>query len=377
MISTLYPYALGIILFLPACSQLPENATSTRDSSSPQAELVLSESQERVSPITCSVPVRRMMRKEVLLRGESALMPGGSYAISSPFGGTIRALEVMVGQPVQKGMILAVLENPEFISIQEDYLSALTRLAVAEAEWKRQQDLLASKATSERQAELATGDMKAAKLAVAAGAERMRLIGLEPDSFTIGQVSSRISLRAASGGIVSGVNGIPGRFAEAAQPIVEVVNPSAVVATLVVYERDWPGIKPGQEVILSSPGWGEWSGQVKYVGGALGSQKSTVVQCLADDAARMPMPGTLVEGRVHLAGYEAWAVPEAAVMREDGKAFVFLRKAPRTYSMTAVETGVVSDGYVELVNFAPGSTAEVVTGNAFILLNTLRNVPDE
>ncbi|MFN9970308.1 MAG: efflux RND transporter periplasmic adaptor subunit, partial [Phycisphaerae bacterium] len=156
-----------------------------------------------------------MMRKEVLLRGESALMPGGSYAISSPFGGTIRALEVMVGQPVQKGMILAVLENPEFISIQEDYLSALTRLAVAEAEWKRQQDLLASKATSERQAELATGDMKAAKLAVAAGAERMRLIGLEPDSFTIGQVSSRISLRAASGGIVSGVNGIPGRFAEA------------------------------------------------------------------------------------------------------------------------------------------------------------------
>ena len=51
---------------------------------------------------------------------------------------------------VRKGEVLAVMEDVQFISLQQDYLLAKSKLALAEGEFQRQQGLNADKASSDK-----------------------------------------------------------------------------------------------------------------------------------------------------------------------------------------------------------------------------------
>ena len=58
---------------------------------------------------------------------------------------------------VKKGALLAVIEDPIYIQLQQDYLTAKSRLAYLDADFIRQRDLNMTKSTSDKIYQLGIG----------------------------------------------------------------------------------------------------------------------------------------------------------------------------------------------------------------------------
>jgi multidrug efflux pump subunit AcrA (membrane-fusion protein) len=50
------------------------------------------------------------------------------------YGGVIKTLNVQIGSYVKKGQVIATIANPQFIQLQEEYLSTGSKITFAEQE---------------------------------------------------------------------------------------------------------------------------------------------------------------------------------------------------------------------------------------------------
>jgi len=62
--------------------------------------------------------------------------------VTSLYGGVIKSIRIQVGDYVKKGQVIATISNPEFIQLQEQYLTVNSRITYAEQEYRRQTELL-------------------------------------------------------------------------------------------------------------------------------------------------------------------------------------------------------------------------------------------
>ena len=76
--------------------------------------------------------------------------PQNLVSISIPLGGYLRSTNLLTGTHVSKGQTLALMEDPQYIQLQQDYLTAKTKLVYAEKEYNRQKELNESKASSDK-----------------------------------------------------------------------------------------------------------------------------------------------------------------------------------------------------------------------------------
>jgi cobalt-zinc-cadmium efflux system membrane fusion protein len=70
-------------------------------------------------------------------------VPPQSRAIISSFaGGYVQKTPLLVGNKVRKGQVLATLENPEFVEMQQSYLETAQQLTYLKSEYDRQKTLV-------------------------------------------------------------------------------------------------------------------------------------------------------------------------------------------------------------------------------------------
>ncbi len=79
-----------------------------------------------------------------------------------------------------------------------------------------------------------------------------------------------------------------------------------------------------------------------------------------------------LKGSVEVSDYEAMSVPESSVVGFNGKNYVFVANAERSFEMKEVQTGIRFDDHIEILS---GITPDkqVVDKGAFQLLATLKN----
>lgn len=87
-------------------------------------------------------------------------------SISAPLGGCLKSTNLLPGMPVQKGQALAVLENQQYIQLQQDYLAGSARIHFLQTEYDRQKSLNASKSVSDKAYQQAEADFLAQQVAV-------------------------------------------------------------------------------------------------------------------------------------------------------------------------------------------------------------------
>ena len=78
-------------------------------------------------------------------------VPPQNKAIVSAFsGGYIKTTPLLIGDSVKKGQALLTIENPDFITMQQDYLETAEQLTYLKSEYERQKTLVAEKITSQK-----------------------------------------------------------------------------------------------------------------------------------------------------------------------------------------------------------------------------------
>jgi cobalt-zinc-cadmium efflux system membrane fusion protein len=77
---------------------------------------------------------------------------------------------------VSKGQVLAVIEDQQYIQLQQDYMLAKSNYSYAEKEYRRQYELNQSQASSDKVTQQAQAEMNNQKIMMNSIAEKLRLI---------------------------------------------------------------------------------------------------------------------------------------------------------------------------------------------------------
>lgn len=70
--------------------------------------------------------------------------------VASLMGGVVKSISVKEGQQINKGQVVATIENTEIVSLQKDYYSAYKEMESAKLEMERQKALASSEPASKR-----------------------------------------------------------------------------------------------------------------------------------------------------------------------------------------------------------------------------------
>jgi cobalt-zinc-cadmium efflux system membrane fusion protein len=289
-------------------------------------------------------------------------------------GGYVKKANLIPGDKVSKGSVLAVLEDASYISLQQDYLTAKSKLVFLEADYNRQKALNASKTSSDRQFQLATSEYESQKYLVKSLSEKLQLMGMVPAQLNENNISKSISFKSPISGYVTKVNVNAGKYVTPTDVLFEIMDPSDLHARLIVFENDATAIKSGNKVTFTVNNKSDktYDAKVHLVTPNIENERTTEVHCDVVTSNTGLFPGTFVNAQIQLNDATVSALPAASIVKWQNKSYVFVETASATFIMVPIVTGMESKGMVEIIS-GISAAQKIVVANAYTLLMKLKN----
>lgn len=248
---------------------------------------------------------------------------------TSLFGGIIKTLNVEIGDYVKKGQAIATISNPQFIQLQEEYLTINSGIVFAEQELTRQRDLNEGNVGAKKNLQSATTELNTLRTRKASLQQQIQMMGINPASLSNSTLKSSLIVTSPINGIVSDVFAKIGSYVDVSSPIAELVENSALHLDLQVFEKDVPLIKVGQKIdfiVTNSPNK-RYTAEVYNIGSSFNSNSKTIAvhsKVIGDKTGLID--GMNITGMVNLDGALNPSVPNDAIVSADGKYYIFLVK---------------------------------------------------
>ncbi len=348
-------------------------------------------------------PLKNLIKANGVLK----LPPQNQADVSALMDGRIREIRVVEGDAVRKGQTLVLVEQPDFIQLQQDYLEAVNHLAFLEKELERQKNLAAENLGAARELQQIENEYRTEKSQKEALKQKLALFGVSPEKLERGEFTAVMPILSPIDGAVRAIHVNVGGFVEAMDTILEVVDNRHLHLDLHVYETDLPKIKLKQKVYFTLPNQnsGEMQAEIFAIGKALEPEtKSVIVHADMRNRVDALLPGMYVSGYIALSEAEAVAaVPDEAIVREGNLAYIFVHVEEgeahkeeahahegeahkdealddhahageeMAFKLAGVKTGASGGGFTEVVLFADlQEHVEIVVKNAYYLLAELR-----
>ncbi|MGB4725582.1 MAG: efflux RND transporter periplasmic adaptor subunit [Sediminibacterium sp.] len=366
-------------LLLAACSTKVEKENAVAKGEAQVTNTVtLTKAQLDLAKLSIGNLSAMQMHKTIKVNGFMDVPPQNMLSVSIPMGGYVKKANLIPGQKVNKGTVLAVLEDASYVSLQQDYLTAKSKLVFLEADYNRQKALNASKSSSDRQFQLALSEFESQKYLVKSLSEKLQLMGIVPAQLSENNISKSIAFKSPMSGYVTKVNVNAGKYVAPTDVLFEIMDPSDLHARLVVFENDATAIKKGNKVKFTENNKPSktYEAEVHVITPNIENERTTEVHCDLISKNTGLFPGTFVNAEIELNNVEVQVIPAASIVKWQNKSYVFVETGVATYVMIPVVTGMESKGMVEIVS---GITAaqKVVVANAYTLLMKLKNSSEE
>ena len=324
----------GIIIALYSCSN---QSTQTQQEHSDEHEheheqesiVTLSAQQLKTVGITIDtiqqIPIQSTMKTNGVLH-----VPNNNKASASPiYSGVIKTLDVALGDHVKKGQRLATITNPEFIQLQQEYLSTQSSIAYADKEYTRQNELFQGNIGAKKNLERATAELNSLRTRRSSLARQIQLMGINPSTLSNENLQTTLTVKSPINGIVSSVFAKIGSYMDASTPVAEIIDNSALHADLQVYEQDIPSFKVDQKIrflITNNPSK-PYTAVVYNIGSSFDDQSKTIAvhsRVIGDKTGLID--GMNITAVVNLGGALSTAVPNEAIVNANGKYYIFILK---------------------------------------------------
>ncbi len=262
---------------------------------------------------------------EILLSGQVEAPPQNLISVSMPMPGLLRSTRLLPGMKVKKGEILAYMEDPAYLQLQEDYWSTRIRAENLGAEVQRQEELLRSGAGNPKTERDTRSDWRTARVQAKAFEEKLRLLGLDITNLSETALVRQVPVRSPVQGFVTKVHHSTGQYIGAGEALYELVDPSDVHLRLNVFEKDLPYLRENQRLkaYTNQQPRVEHPAHILLIGKEFATDRSVEVHCHFDRYDPGLIPGMFMRARLEVLSTETPALPAAAVQYHQGKAYVF------------------------------------------------------
>lgn len=388
MKSTLFLSLLTAGLLMGGCAKQNNTEaaaqTSTAETAAAEtpaaADLVsLTARQARNIGVELGSAQKKSMGANLQLSGEVDVPPAGLVSVSVPYGGFLKQTSLMPGSRIRKGQVLAVLEHPDYIQLQQDYLDTQTRLQLAGLEYARQQELNKEKISARKTLEQVQAELQLLRNNRAALRQKLQMININPDQLSSRGISRSIRLLSPINGFVREVHGNIGSLVSASDVLFELVNTGHLHLRLNAFEKDISQLQPGQQFTyrLANDNT-ERKARIRVLGRALAGDKTIPVHAdLVGEEASL-LPGMFVTANIKTAAAEVSALPETAVVQYQGQAYIFVEEKENQFRRIPVATGSRS-GDLVAVTLPAGleQSAKIAVKGAHNLLAKQANAEEE
>ncbi len=302
------------------------NASHEQGTHSEEDHLELTNQQFGALKMKIDTIGRRNLGDYVEATGELHVPPQNEAAVTTVIGGNISSIEVLVGDKVKKGQPLAYLSHPNIVLAQSDYLKAYSDSEFLGKEFERQRKLYENGVGSGMNFQKAEATYKASKGNTLAMEAQLKQLGISAKNVEQGNISNRVALRSPIGGHIQEIRAKIGQYVAPQTPVFDVVNADHVHVDFTVYEKDAHKVAIGQTVrfLVPSRSETELESEIYTISKAFDENPRAIhVHAEIPHTEIQLIPGSFVQGRIEVSNSKSMALPQTALVEEDGKSFIF------------------------------------------------------
>ncbi len=372
----------GILLIaLSSCSKTPEQ-TPVEKTSKPQSEtsatneVILSDEQLKSVGAQLGSLEKRKMSNQVKANGMLDVPPQNLVTVSAPLGGFVKYTELLQGMKVKKGQVLIVMEHPDYIQIQQDYLDGKSQLEFLALEYKRQQDLATDNVNSMKTLQQSKSNYLSTKAKVEGLKAKLKLINIDPVDIETGEIRNTISIISPISGFLTQVNINIGVHVNPTDVMAKIVDTEHLHAEAQVFEKDISKLAIGQTVrITLSNETKERLAKVYLVGKEITKERTVRVHCHLTVEDPSLIPGMYFSAIIETDEQTSDVLPNEAIVSFEGKDFIFLANPSdnHQFSMIEIAKGRTEGNYTTVMVPEAALNKSIVIKGTYALLGLLKN----
>jgi len=367
------------ILVLAGCSSKKQAVTESTETIA-EDRVVMTDAQVQNAGIQTGTVASQTINTSLKVNGMVDVPPQNIVSVSFPMGGYLRSTKLLPGMHVNRGEVIAVIEDQTLIQLQQDYLVAVARLGFLKQEFERQKMLNENKVNADKVYQQAQADFSSQKVMVKGYSEKLKLVGINPATLSEEKVSKSVAVHSPINGFVSKVNVNIGKYVTGTDILFELINPDDMHAALTIFEKDITKVKIGQKVQVSfvdDPS-SVYDCEVILVTKNVDESRSALVHCHFEKQPKNLLPGMFLNAVISISNANVLTLPEDAIVRFENKQYVYELGDKNEFRMIEVQTGVVENGRVEVSSGIDGFAGrKLVTKNAYAILSKMKNAADE
>lgn len=400
------PKSVLAAVVLIICIMLVVAATTLARRTDKTAEADLSEQSHRVGSLyyptpkqwaaLTTAPVTELVfRAEHLTEGKIAVDEDRATLVFSPYSGRVIKLLAKPGDMVVAGQPLFVVESPDMVQAQNDFIGAASglnkarsQLELAKIVEQQNKSLYETRAVPLRDLQqslaatlAAQNDMRAAVTSLEVVRNRLRILGKTDDEITkfgeTGAISPQTTIYSPIAGTVVQRKVGPGQYVNTASN-----SPAANDATFIigdlstvwliayVRESEAPNVKIGQAVhftVLAFPNR-VFTANIAYVATSLDAgTRRLLVRATLDNSQGVLRPEmfasvTILTGE----GDSSLAVPREAIIYDGNNARVWVVRDDHAVEPRKIKTGLSNGQMVQLLDGLRLGEKVVTKGSLFV-----------
>jgi len=249
-------------LTLVSCGNRKSEQTSENTTLAP-VETAETDSPEADAPSSITQII-----KQPIFNGVLIIPPQYHVTVTLFMDGVVKSTSLLSGMFVKKGDLLATLENPEYIALQQSYIESHAQEEFLEAEFRRQETLASGEAVSKKRLQESKAEYLSMKSRREAAEAQLKLLGFSSSEILAGGIIPQLKLRAPIAGYLANVQINTGTYVSAGSPICEIIDKNKMLLKLTIYEKDIDKIKVGDNLQFRVNGMGtqEFSAKVISLG---------------------------------------------------------------------------------------------------------------
>lgn len=347
----------------------------------PQTIASLTEEQIKSVGISLGAVEMKELTSTVKANGLLRVPNNNKATITSLYGGVIKTLNVQVGSIVKKGQVIATIANPEFIRLQEEYLTTNSRITYAEQEYRRQRELFDNDAGAKKNLQSSDAELKTLRTKKASLLRQLQMMGISPGKVSNGNMRSGLVITAPISGTVSSISAQIGSYVDVSSPVAEIIDNNSIHLDLQVFEKDLPKMRVGQIVhfkLTNNPET-EYDAMVYSVGSSFENESKTVsVHGTVTGNKAGLIDGMNITGIVSLDKNTTPAVPNEAIVEADGKYYVFVqtdKKAEAHEEADGKKEGEEPKHKQKTINFEKVEVVKGTSDMGYTAITPVKEVP--
>ncbi len=320
----------------------------------------------------------------VEVNGQLEVPPQYEATVTAILGANVTSIKVIEGDKVKRGQVLAYISHPNITQLQTDYVKAYSRLQYLEKEMRRQKRLYEEEVGSGKAYQETLADYQSIQGEVKGLEVQLRQLSINVKTVREGEIYQNVPVISPIDGNIEKVLIQVGQFVEPQTKMFMIVNTEHVHADLMVFEKDVYKVKEGQKIsftIESVPDT-HLSAEIYSVGKKFEQNPKAIhVHAEIKSKESFLIPGMYVNGKIHTESKPVKALPEEAIIEEEGKPYIFLAEARNEdggetdweFRPIEIRTGVSNDGWVEINLLEPlPQRARVAWNNAYYLIAEMK-----